>query len=350
MNTTNAYRVAVILVDPPITDVYHSVKKGKKELLHFDIASSLFLGGYEDFLDPPTVTDSHCYHPGPSRSGLFDDLMYYWQRQRPACFDLKSPSLLHVAYYPIRIIAAEWVNYLTVMHHSIKQYEYTVQDLPALFQELDRLNSDLRTLQSWRRRSMSSQQKMRSIARFIRYSNGTKSPWDGLEVLAQDYDQLASNVEDFGLRFERMLPVVTSMVQIADSRQSFAETANVSRLTYLALVFVPLTFTTGLFSMNNDTAPGSSGFWMFFAVAIPVTLIVFWVARPPKREMRMVKEYFMALRRPRLPHYDSGSGAVGSHGHPVDNSEPPSPVAIESTYTGFSSTYGRANTELSDFA
>ncbi|EKG16330.1 Mg2+ transporter protein CorA-like/Zinc transport protein ZntB [Macrophomina phaseolina MS6] len=258
--------LCLVLVDPPITNTYYSVKERKEEVLHFDLQSTLFLGGYEDFLDPPH--EKTC-PPGPTRSGLLDDLAYYWSRQRPQFFDSASPSLIHLAYYPLRIVAGEWVSYLTVMHHSIKQYEYTISGLSQLLNELDRLNSDLRSLQSWRRRSMSSQQKLRLVVRFIRQSDGSSGFPGLLDLVAQDFDSLARSVEDFGQRFERVLPIVTSMVQIADSRQSFAETANVSRLTYLALVFVPLTFTTGLFSMNNDRAPGSRGFWQFFAVAIP---------------------------------------------------------------------------------
>lgn len=295
--------VGVVLVDPPIGSKYYTVKSREKQVLHLNIQSTLFLGGYEDFLDPPQITDkSHC-PPGPSRTGLFDDLLYYWQREQPKIFNSKTPTLVELAYYPIRIVASEWVSYLTVMHHNIKQYEYTVEDLPVLFQELNRLNSDLRSLQSWRRRSMSSQQKMRSVAHFIRCSNKSANKSELLDLVAQDYDQLASSVDDLGQRFEKMLPVVTSMVQIADSRRSFAETANVSRLTYLALVFVPLTFTTGLFSMNNDMAPGAPGFWIFFAVAVPVTAAVFMVARPPFKELRQLLNYLWGAKPQTLPQY-----------------------------------------------
>lgn len=151
---------------------------------------------------------------------------------------------------------------------------------------------------------MSSAQKLRSTAHFIRSSEGQTSSQSTWNLLVQDYDHLATSVDNFGQRFEKILPIVTSLVQIADSRRSFAETANVSRLTYLALVFVPLTFTTGLFSMNSDTAPGSPGFWLFFAVAIPVTAMVFVVARPPVAEARMIIEYVRRLKDMDLPQFE----------------------------------------------
>ncbi|PVH90834.1 hypothetical protein DM02DRAFT_508286, partial [Periconia macrospinosa] len=69
-------------------------------------------------------------------------------------------------------------------------------------------------------------------------------------------------VEDFGRRLETMLPVVTSLVQVIDSRRSFDETANVSRLTVMALAFVPLTYVSSLFSMSEKLGPGGSLFWV----------------------------------------------------------------------------------------
>ncbi|OJD31448.1 mg2+ transporter zinc transport protein [Diplodia corticola] len=288
---------------PPISNVYYDADGHEKEVLHSNMVSEPFLGGYEDFLDPPGAKNASTCPSGPRRSSMLDDLQYYWKRQKPILFDPESPALIHLAYYPLRIIAAEWVNYLTVMHHSIKQYEYSVKDGPSVLWLLDRLDSDIRSLQSWRRRSMSSQQKLHHVARFVRHSNQTQAGEDGLELLAQDYGHLAASVADFGERFERMLPIVTSMVQIADSRQSLAEAANVTRLTYLAVVFVPLSFTTGLFSMDRDTAPGSQGFWQFFAVAIPLTILVFIVARPPVEKYRQLRGWIAGIKLKALPRY-----------------------------------------------
>ncbi|KAF2141143.1 uncharacterized protein K452DRAFT_327339 [Aplosporella prunicola CBS 121167] len=291
--------IGIVLVDPPISSIYYSVKDKKKDVLLFNFGSKPFLGGYEDFQNAELSYKSEVTC-GPKRSGLIEDLVYYWKRQKPLFFEPKSPILLHLAYFPLRIVAAEWVNYLTVMHHSIKEYEYKIGGLSDMPQELERLSSDLQTLQSWRRRSMSSEQKLRATARFIRDSYDTKQRNSSWETIAEDYDHLATRVVSFGQLYENMLPIATSMVQIADSRQSFAETANVTRLTYLALIFVPFTFTTGLFSMNNNTAPGSSGFWLFFVVAIPMTLLVFIVARPPIREARIIKEYVGNFNIPRF--------------------------------------------------
>ena len=220
----------------------------------------------------------------PFRHGLMEDLMYYWSTKLPECFDSKEPSLMSFSYYPLKIIAAEWVKYLALMHRSIKQYEYSNRnDAQNFLGDLEKLNSDMRALQSWRRRSMSSQQKLQAVNRLLRYSATSYSHSEEYKLLVEDYDYLSLNMDEFGRRLERMLPVVTSLVQIVDSQRSFAETANISRLTILALVFVPLTFVASLFSMNPDTGPGGHYFWIYFVVALPVTLVVYLIARPPMK-------------------------------------------------------------------
>jgi len=227
--------------------------------------------------------------------------MYYWDRESPDCFNLHDPSLLSLAYYPLRIVATEWANYVSVMHYSIREYEYSIDEPPALFPKPDKLYSDLCGLQSWRRRSLQSQSKIHQVKRFII----SHEPRDKVHVercrsLLDDYEHIAANIDAYGRRLENTVPVVTSLVQIADSRRSYAESSNVRRLTYLAQVFVPLTFTSGLFSMKVDMTPGSQQFWVYLVIALPVTLLVFLVARPPLREICWLFGRIRALKGPEV--------------------------------------------------
>ena len=286
LNSNNV--LGLVLVDPPIVTRHLFDARDGKGLVEVNLPSDFFLGGYEDFMDShPLDTDDDDDRANefePFRHGLMEDLTYYWSTKLPECFDSKQPSLMSVSYYPLKIIAAEWVKYLALMHRSIKQYEYSNRnDAQNFLGDLEKLNSDMRALQIWRRRSMSSQQKLQAVNRLLRYSATSYSHSEEYRLLVEDYDYLSLNMDEFGRRLERMLPVVTSLVQIVDSRRSFAETANISRLTILALVFVPLTFVASLFSMSPDKGPGGHYFWVYFVVALPVTLVVYLIARPPMK-------------------------------------------------------------------
>ena len=239
----------------------------------------------------------------PDRSdGMFDDIPQYWMRERPRCFDSKDPSIQSLAYYALRIIAAEWVKYVAVMNYCLKQHEYNHDRLPAL--SLDRFDKDLRELQSWRRRTMLSQGKIKSVLRFL----ALKEPvldYQGareLELLSGDFEHINNSIKTVGKRLESMLPVVMSFVQITDARRSFAETADISRLTVLALIFVPLTFVSSLFSMNSENLPGEGNFWVYFAVAVPLTGLVVLIARPPIALTKKVFNWIVERsKRPIIP-------------------------------------------------
>jgi Mg2+ and Co2+ transporter CorA len=224
-------------------------------------------------------------------------VIQYWEQNIPACFDPENPTIQSLAYYPLRIVAAEWVKYVDVMHTCIKQLEYQGNQLP----DLTKFNMDLHELQAWRRRSMRSQEKIQAIIRRLTLHDSSDSNHLAtMEALIEDFMIISSNIKIAGRRLESMLPVVTSLVQIIDARQSFRETANITRLTILALIFVPLSFVSSLFSMNSENLPGSSHFWVYFAVAIPVTLIVFIIARPPVRELQKAIQWAKSWRKQQL--------------------------------------------------
>ena len=270
-----------MLVDPPLgtTCFRAGSEKDAGQKVQLDLAP--YLGAYENFLplqpfsqfrDPPS-------RPSPHRS-IFADVIRYWEQAAPACFDPADPSIQSLAYYPLRIAAAEWVKYVEVMQRCIKLYEYEGTQV-----NLERFNMDVRELQSWRRRSMVSQQKIQAVIRHLQWHTSARQAHRvDVDLLLADFEAIKKDISDLGRRLENMLPVVTSLVQIMDARQSLAETANISRLTVLALVFVPLSYVSSLFSMNAANGPGSPFFWVYFAVAVPVTLVVFVIARPPTKD------------------------------------------------------------------
>ena len=185
--------------------------------------------------------------------------------------------------------------YTAVMHKCIKQYEYSGSDQLGSLAELERLQTDMRALQSWRRRTISSQQKIQAVLRHVRSWSDAELGGRRVELL-EDYRYLVSSIGGFGRRLENMLPVITSLVQVVDSRRSFAETANITRLTVLALIFVPLNFTSSLFSMMPGKAPGGEQFWVYIAVAVPITALVFLIARTPFQNMRALVEKLLRWR------------------------------------------------------
>jgi hypothetical protein len=285
-----------MLVDPPLDDI-HFLSGHKDSLAHqVHLGLRPFLGNYENFAELPKFSENWKSLKNHTKGGMLDDVIQYWDQNIPACFDVENPTIQSLAYYPLQIVAAEWVKYVDVMHTCIKHLEYQGSQLP----DLTKFNMDLHELQAWRRRSMRSQEKIQAIIRRLTPHNSLDlNHLATMEALTEDFVVISSNIKIAGRRLENMLPVVTSLVQIIDARQSFMETANIGRLTILALIFVPLTFVSSLFSMNSENLPGSAHFWVYFVVAIPVTLVVFIIARPPMRELQRIFQWVKGWRRQR---------------------------------------------------
>ncbi len=194
------------------------------------------------------------------------------------------------------MIAAEWMSYLELMSHSIKRYEYSPDCALAAVGQIATLNADIYTLQQWARRSTATAGKIRYTIDFLTYRLTNDDDKEYGALITDDYKHIASNIDTYSRRLEALVSVATSLIQAIDSRRSLTETINISRLTYLALSFIPLTFVSGLFSMNDKIAPGGRLFGLYFAVSIPLCLLVFLIVHPPHSTLAVFAARFWRSR------------------------------------------------------
>jgi hypothetical protein len=159
------------------------------------LESRPFQGGFEDFLESRSlrVKDTS----GPGRISLLEDLIYYFTKQHPPSFNTHDPSLLALSYYPLKIVAAEWVRYVEVLKVCVKEYEYSIEQ-HAQINLLTRLNSDLRDLRSWIRRYMQTMEKLRSVIRFVKKRAESEVDKETYNLVLEDYQHLTEVVEMYG--------------------------------------------------------------------------------------------------------------------------------------------------------
>ena len=266
----------LILVDP-LTSTFR-VREGLTDGL---IRSQPFQGGSEDFLSQSTATDDVCSSLGPERLSLLENLSFNLCHDQSHKTGKDAPSLLSLSHHPLRVTAAEWMVYLRLLFHASKQYQFTPKNISTVLEHIPTLYANLSSLQDWGRRNLATRWKLRYVLEFLKSSPDADPDRELRALLIKDYSYVASSIDMYGDRLNDMVPILTSLIQIIDSQRSLLETANISRLTHLALVFIPLTFVTGLFSMNDSIAPGGRSFWLYFAVSVPLCITVFLFARPP---------------------------------------------------------------------
>ena len=59
---------------------------------------------------------------------------------------------------------------------------------------------------------------------------------------------------------------------------TIVETVRVKELSILAMIFIPLTVASGIFSMSGKFAPGGPSFWVYWVVGVSLVLLVLVVA------------------------------------------------------------------------
>jgi hypothetical protein len=88
------------------------------------------------------------------------------------------------------------------------------------------------------------------------------------------FEELYQNLKR---KAEGLVSSFTGLAGIVGNRQSLTEARSVRLLTVLGMAFLPLSFTSGLFSMTAQYLPGASKFWVYLAIAIPLLLVIFAV-------------------------------------------------------------------------
>ena len=245
------------------------------------LQTRLFQGGFEDFLCGSSFSEKVNPKTGSPRSSPLESFIFYWDITQPEGFDVTCPSLFSLSYYPLKMIAAEWMTYLELIYHSIKPYEYSPSNAQPAMGQIALLNTDIYALQQWTRRCMATAHKIRYVIDFLEYRVKGEEDMQCSALLIEDYKQIASSIDTYSHRFEGLISIATSLIQAIDSRRSLTESISISRLSYLALSFIPLTFISGLFSMNDNIAPGGKLFGLYFAVSIPLCIIITLIVYPP---------------------------------------------------------------------
>lgn len=128
---------------------------------------------------------------------------------------------------------------------------------------------------------MTTAHKIRYVIDFLRHRVTNEEEKECSALLTEDYKYIDSSIDTYSHRLRSLISIATSLIQAIDSRRSLTETINISRLSYLALSFIPLTFVSGLFSMNDNIAPGGKLFGLYFAVSIPLCIMIFLIMHPP---------------------------------------------------------------------
>jgi hypothetical protein len=85
-------------------------------------------------------------------------------------------------------------------------------------------------------------------------------------------------MEEYQQRVDRLTSVRTAVISMEDSQTARDSNRNVTRLTWLATCFIPLSFVATFFSMQGDITQLQETYKWYFAAALPLSAIVLGVS------------------------------------------------------------------------
>ncbi|KAJ5129352.1 uncharacterized protein N7515_005391 [Penicillium bovifimosum] len=113
--------------------------------------------------------------------------------------------------------------------------------------------------------------------------------------LLEDYAQLHVRCMELSNMCTRGITLAMNKATIAESRKAIEQSERLKKLTLLATLFIPLTFSSSLLGMNIDLlGQNAVKFWWFFILCIPVTLcsyiLFIW-------DYQAMQQYWARLRK-----------------------------------------------------
>jgi hypothetical protein len=263
--------IAVILCDPQLHD---PVSLGDLPLSK-DIDNNAFQGGYVDFLPPPSPERALSKPPHPHTS-MMKDLCHYF---------LNHSDLIPEKDWEIPLASSLFLKKILAAHH-LQLVDYIKAMLPSL---------ELRLTTAW----VQEQDQWKSLQTISRrcgnycddiedtllslgiplsevQSKGT-GDWKDCD---KDFQYIYFRLKILKQRTDTLMQAMTGLASIAGNRQNLEEAKRVKRLNLLALLFIPLAYTSSLFSMQDNYAPNKGKFWVYWVCAlivVSVTSFATWV-------------------------------------------------------------------------
>lgn len=251
-----------------------------------EVPNTPFSGGYLDFIKHPEFGAN--VPSGPPRTSMLEDLCFYLVEHECHLAENSGPAI--AAVFIQKIVASNYIQLIEFVRANICNLEYQLSRRSNLTGiQIPWIEGRWSDLQSWSRQCWEYVEDVEAIMISLGNSfpaspvpQNTITDWTSCE---RDFQYIHYCLKALKAQVEVVSNSITGLAGIAGNRQalmeakrSLKEAKSIKTLTLLGMVFIPLAFCTGLFSMNDHYLPGAASFWIYFGVSIPLIAIVFLVA------------------------------------------------------------------------
>lgn len=287
----------LILCDPDIKVVQRPYRPWSRGQSHTEsITGQPFQGGYHDFIHR---SGNDFSNPqillGPPRTSLLDDICFY-AMHHPSTIRLsiegpktRFQQVSHgfmATILPMKIICGHYtklVAYFEVVLYRLSQAEWQLSRQSdysdyagfALEEQWSSFNVTQGRLTMYI-------DDLEETIKDISFPPGSAAPPAEWTCIITDLQYIHQRLKKMKTRVDESITsaigfsnIIGSQQALSEARRSVREAKNTKTLTVVGLIFIPLAYTCALFSMSDQFRPGERLFWVYFAVSIPLILLVF---------------------------------------------------------------------------
>lgn len=229
--------------------------------------------GYGNFLPSPSINTSEEEISFPPYHGTAVQEFVYWtMNQFRSKSSLPSPAadLLPLAFFTM--ICSQWIIMCEYVNTRLGQIEYEIElGLSHLYSH--DFDHTVKALLKWRRRMPIYHAFVdRSISRISARFKSTEDncQLDSWEDVRTNLRDIRHRLEILHCRADKIMTVTMAVTAREESKKATQESHAVTRVSYLAFVFVPLGFLCSFFSMSGDFPTRT--YWIYATIALPVSL------------------------------------------------------------------------------
>jgi hypothetical protein len=203
---------------------------------------------------------------GPPRTSLFDDLCYYFHRySKNPIFNDESAS---ATTFATKIVALQWGILIHYHRDHFDHIERSFLDLRGLHQRSVHIQHEQHwnSLNFLNRRFKYQQDGLQS--NILQLKSGQRGNTGLYKDAILDFEYLELECDRLQSKINSLVASASSISSITHANRAVSESRDILKLTLLGTTFLPLSFVSGLFSMQEEYKPGGPKFWIYCIVAI----------------------------------------------------------------------------------
>lgn len=192
-----------------------------------------------------------------------------------------------IFYEGYRVIASEWLVVNEYVKRELANIERHLEEPESTFQELEH---HLKELYRIRRRCNKDHELIMEAALLCKkrgqalWPSSKAAPHGNADAIAfaerhacelqEDFKYVLDNMGISISRIEKNINLLMALVAISGGRQTLQENRGISFLTLIATIFLPSSAVATILGIQTQYGPGAHDFWVLWAVALPLTILV----------------------------------------------------------------------------